>query len=103
MTRNAPSLRVTLELTGWKVHVDHGGGNPGPVGYPDWTLTKAMEYGALALRLATREWYARNCERCRKTGQLPDWGRWDAAHGEPKPKRCPNCQPEELWEVATDG
>lgn len=31
------------------------------------------------------------CPRCKGHGKVPDWTNWDAYHGEPKPKPCPDC------------
>ena len=36
-----------------------------------------------------------NCARCKDRGYVPDWMNWDAHHGEPRPKPCPDCQAEE--------
>lgn len=38
------------------------------------------------------------CARCKDRGVVPDWTNWDAYHGEPKPKPCPDCQTEENTE-----
>jgi hypothetical protein len=31
------------------------------------------------------------CPRCQDRKIVPDWSNWDAHHGEPKPKPCPDC------------
>lgn len=36
------------------------------------------------------------CGRCRDCGYVPNWQDWDAYHGEPKPKPCPDCQTTEF-------
>lgn len=35
------------------------------------------------------------CQRCRGLGKVPDWSNWDDYHGEPKPKPCPDCTPQD--------
>lgn len=35
------------------------------------------------------------CARCKGRGYVPDWQDWDAYHGEPKPKPCPDCRTKE--------
>jgi hypothetical protein len=35
------------------------------------------------------------CQRCKGRGVVPDWTNWDAYHGEPKPKPCPDCTTED--------
>ena len=90
--KTPPRARVKLEFTGWKVYVD---GRPYAVGHVGWTWRTAMDYANSAVASARREWYARGCTKCRGRGFVPDWGSWDAYHGEPKPKPCPDCQPKE--------
>lgn len=52
---------------------------------------------AIAVKVAwvehlDRRALAARCQRCRGQGIVPDWSTWDAYHGEPLPKPCPDCQ-----------
>jgi hypothetical protein len=52
-----------------------------PVTYPCATITALTGPPAEPPR----------CARCKGRGVVPDWTNWDAYHGEPKPKPCPDC------------
>lgn len=35
------------------------------------------------------------CPRCRGLRQVPDWSNWNQEYGEPRPKPCPDCTPDQ--------
>jgi len=37
-----------------------------------------------------------DCQTCRGRRVVPDWKNWNHAHGEPRPKPCPDCQERSL-------